>query len=294
VTGITRQRGPLIAVAAGLLGAACVACNLIVSTTGLSGGDVPVPGDADAGIEGGSGDGALPDASTDAATDATFCDRYPGATLCADFDRGDLELGWTKKVVSSGCTLTLGTEAISMPSALVASVPPSPGNVDPEARLLFELPAVPRIVHLELDAKLCATSLGNHEFGKLEISSSTHAVAVGYESNGLELGVVDGVLGVMVERYDIDGAVITERFPLPAILPDRWFHLSLDATLSTSNEGALRVVVDRAATPAIDKKNLATMGVSPISARLIVGTYASGVPTACTDRLDNVLLTTTP
>ena len=94
-----------------VLGAACASCTLLVSTSGLVGGEgTPAPGDgdggaagdADASLDGGPrGDGSASDSESGSDAGGLPCGE-PNVIVCDDFERTTGLGSWTGEQVSTG------------------------------------------------------------------------------------------------------------------------------------------------------------------------------------------------
>lgn len=106
------------AVVATLVSAAVAACSLIVDTSDLAGGaassDAGRADGSSGASSGAGGDAGSPgDATVDAAADGPlgrFCPAGGGHALCADFDDGNLNAGWSDTNVGPTGSLILATE----------------------------------------------------------------------------------------------------------------------------------------------------------------------------------------
>jgi hypothetical protein len=275
------MRRGLVAVAIATLLEA--SCTIVIDTSNLYGG-----GSASAPV---GNRGADPEDTTDAGTRTRDpSGRHPGADggvdtpasglcadgthfLCADFDEGDLQTGWSRQNVGQGASLGLDEDHISSPRSLRVTIPASGQRV---ARLDRELPSPPKHAHVSMQLFMCANAQGNSfELLKFEDSESSGGVKLNDDANG-------GFMNIDIPNTN--GQVFTFGKPLPR---NRWVRLDIDVTFDPS-AGALSVIYD-GNVPALSRTNIRTVGSSAI--RLFrMGLWTPGAAATCTARFDDVVV----
>jgi hypothetical protein len=276
------MRRGLVAVAIATLLEA--SCTIVIDTSnlygggsastpvGTSGADPAETTDADGGTRDGSrrhpgADGSIVDTpASSLCADGTHF-------LCADFDEGDLQAGWTSQNVGQGASLALDEDHVSSPRSLRVTIPASGQRV---ARLDRELPSQPKHAHVSMQLFMCAHAQGdNFELLKFEDSGGAGGVKLNDDANG-------GFMNVDIPNTS--GQVFALTRPLPR---NRWVKLDIDVTFDSA-AGALSVIYDGNVT-ALSRTNIRTVGSSAI--RLLrMGLWTPGAAATCTARFDDVVV----
>jgi hypothetical protein len=178
-----------------------------------------------------------PDAAVDAGADGRWCTTHPGHGFCADFDDvGNVEVGWTRSVVSGGpgggaIALDRG-QSKSSPASFKSSVVNGSTFGGTYAALVQSFPTHPASLTLAADVLAAVTGgdaidAGSAGYLGLQDIAPSDAGDIFY---GVGLGLTAGTAGLTVRVSYANAAGYTEFNTTTAPLPHDWTRVvvSLD------------------------------------------------------------------
>jgi hypothetical protein len=235
--------------------AAVVSLGIVAACIG-SDGDESTRGTADAGTPDGGRLGDPPaDAPVDTDADAaepTFCDGNPKPVgiddyLCADFDRGSINAGFTSTFFTSGGTLEpTSVVAASAPNALLANMSASDTAIQQRGGALewlvtgtkqIKTVSITVKINPNVDGTVFAPSPGSIELVGIEIPSVAN-ISLRYQDGAATNGdLPSNYKGYYLHNQLYAGAV--GHLPIsPAFASAQWTTMKLDLNFST-NKGTL-------------------------------------------------------
>jgi len=287
---------------AAILGVWGAGCSLAFGLDGLTGGSSAPPtpdGSTDAVAEAtpGSEGGEPLEAASEAADDApqpdameagTWCSTQGQHLLCADFDEGLATAGWSHIDTSTTPgTLSLGADYVSPPASLSAADPASTGGPY-TARVVEELPMVPKSAHIEFDMRVVGSGAlapsSYFELAKLEFDDPNPT------GEGIDFGVDGTGPYVLVNVLGADGGQNVQETHFSGITAGQWVHVAIDDVLDTTS-GSVKLVLDRdTSMPAVQLTGIQTLSPDTVASRVKLGVWSGGANPAATVEFDDVIL----
>jgi hypothetical protein len=214
-------------VALGTLAGAAVAagCSLTTDFASLDidkGAPADGAGGGDAG-DGGTNDAGLPEGGTtsEAGAEAGTSPCSSPHTLCADFDIGAYDKGWTRQATTGGGTLALDDRALSSSHSLRATQPRKAAGASATlSNLTLSLPTAWRRVIVEADLFLTtpAWQANDVNFALVHIGlySATNSGTVLFVTPNASFGTIENLPAA-------DRNLTLDQVPF-----DRWVHVVVD------------------------------------------------------------------
>jgi hypothetical protein len=270
--------------------AALVACGLTADFSGLQGGS------SDAGLVDASSPprdgatdaspfdaGALADASSDALVSdevATgFCESLsPQPKLCADFDEGEpVGTGWTLFDTSPGQTVSVDTStSVSPPGSFLSMIEGNDGAPE-SARLAESLPVLSNHVHAAFDLLYMGGDGPFEIFAVHELTSDGTTYGLFYKLQG-------GQLLVYIVSLLEDGGLAQYVYPLGAP-PSTWISVDIEMDIAESAD----VVVTQNGAVVVNAIGIDSSTQSRAQLFVEVGLYSPNAADAQAN-LDNVVV----
>lgn len=253
-------------------------CSLVTSLSGLSGG----AGDAGEEAAPAPSDGATMDAAVEggdsAAPGKPFC-ASNAADLCADFDQGMRDLGWTSTDIRGDGDLELDTSrARSLPASLHASMGRKNNGSDNFQQLLKVWPGAGRPTTIDFDVFV--------EPITWQPSDQGFTISEIYFDKSDKIGVLLFLTRdnwrLLIRSSPDTEIVATSTFPMGA-----WTHVRFDADPKTVGGSVSGYLDDKLV---LEKRDL-VFAQDPSESRLWLGIGASSTPIPAIDvRYDNVVV----
>jgi hypothetical protein len=220
-----------------------IACSMVVSTAGLSGGSVdersPMNGLATDGTADAAGRPADPPADSKAGDAGTFCERLNRTPVfCADFDHStDVADGFSHHILNgytiAGASELDRTVLVSAPASCHLGVPSGvPGEQEGLVNRLTWFPssdlAAATAFHFECDMRVDAVDTQSTAY-LVNLSFGAGGVGVPLD-NGYELSLrTSGTLGALVESVpSATGSTTPLTIPVGV-----WTHVEIDVAFTT-------------------------------------------------------------
>lgn len=230
-----------------VLGAACASCTLLVSTSGLVGGEgTPAPGDgdggaasdADASLDGGPrGDGSASDSESGSDAGGLPCGE-PNVIVCDDFERTTGLGSWTGEQVSTGGAVgTTTMDARRGQRAFRAFTPASSDIGNAFYGIDYGKVATKRIEYRFALRVLGAASAGT--LGQVQ----NFSIKKGADNWNVYVHVQDYGVYLAEQSFPNGTAAKYEQYPIPEILQGGpWRDVVVEVTIGSPSR--LRVTVD--------------------------------------------------
>jgi hypothetical protein len=174
-------------------------------------------------------DASTPEASSPEAASTTFCaSTHPDASLCADFDEGDLLAGWTGRSESNGSIRGDDASYRSAPRSLSARWFVEPVGSSSTPVVVERAFSTPLPTRLRVEAKLRWDMPDNETVQPLQLSLGGHILTLGFAA----------AVGAYVEERleQSDGGVLLRRHDFPALVAARtWYEVVLDVDLDAAS-----------------------------------------------------------
>jgi hypothetical protein len=259
----------------------CASCSLFTDLGGFTGGDGPdAAGPADGAAPPGQGASDAAGADVPDAPAATGCARFPGATYCNDFDRGDPlgPLAWTAvdRDVPFGSIDVVSDDRVSAPSAARVVVSSSDGCAF--------LTATRRTsgTFARVTARFAARPTTRGVFASFEawVNDTTfYDVLLASDGPTMLMAWVQEHRGGV--QRDLDRTML----PLPVSMFARWNELAFEVETAPSRSIVIRADNQTATLPMPEDFALN-------EPRLVLGSWCSPIPTEM--RFDDVAIFATP